>query len=168
MPDIWEEGDSLIVNFGSSNKKSQRTKERMSQSEYDNVDLASGYPRDMIWTTQDGKRIAIPNMTDSHLLNTIAWVRNNIQKPIMKYLADLILSNDHNKMVWMIFDMDPRMEEKYEQIINSNNEFIRKEKDKIDKMSEDEKCRMFCPQFKYMLREAYKRKILIEAEKNDG
>ncbi len=41
----------------------------------DEENEAMGYPSPMIWTTLDKRRIPIPEMEDSHLLNVIAYLR---------------------------------------------------------------------------------------------
>lgn len=33
--------------------------------------------REGIWTTRDGRRIAVEDMTDSHIRNTIAYLKRN-------------------------------------------------------------------------------------------
>ena len=62
----------VTVDFSGTARFGRATKNHSGLTEYDDVDLASGYPAHLVWTTKDGRRIAIPNMSNDHLLNTLA------------------------------------------------------------------------------------------------
>lgn len=159
MPDSWkDEKGELIVDLGSQNRSSRGFKDRKGYTEYGDVDLASGYPKNMIWTTKDGRRIAIPNMSDSHLLNTIAFIRRR-GEIYKKQVAVQMLTRSvfHIQM----FDENMFGSEELEEWYNE----LSQEAQKVWDMPNDAFLRKYMPIFVKLLSEAYKRKILIEVDK---
>lgn len=47
------------------------------ESEYYGIELEAWMVTDPIWTTKDGQRLHVSEMTDSHLLNTIRFIGRN-------------------------------------------------------------------------------------------
>lgn len=164
MSESYNDKGHLVVDF-SRPKHSKKDKERVRYTEYDNIDLASGYPKDQIWVTKDGRRIAIPNMSDSHLLNTIALLRRHEERAKMRQLCDQLLGIQKHRFVWDMFELAEHEEEVFAQAIADRHKVLLDLKEELFNMPEDAYLREHVPQFKYMLREAYKRKLLIEVDK---
>lgn len=158
MTQIREDPDGTIrVDLSGQKRAESVLKDRAKQTEYSNIDLASGYPRDQIWTTRDLRKIAIPNMSDQHLQNTIAFLhrrapeykRQIATKAVLRYTMQLQMFDwdwpeDVAEEKGHIFD------EQLKAFMNKpDNEFLRK----------------YCPQYKHMIQEAYKRKLVISIPK---
>lgn len=81
----------LIIDF-SNPLKNEKLRERVNTTTYNGMDLGSGYHPSMVWTTQDGKKIPIPHLTDQHLINIVNLFRRNV--PTIKALVvrELLLS----------------------------------------------------------------------------
>lgn len=157
-PTVEEDPDgSIRVDFsGQSRAKAAMDKVRNKVlTEYSNIDLASGFPRDQIWVTQDKRRIAVPNMSDSHLQNTIQWLR----KRAGQYKRQIaVRASLQYTMQLQMFDWDWP-----EDVAEDKANHYKEQLDNFMKQPDDDFLRDYCPQFKYMLQEAYKRKILIPA-----
>jgi hypothetical protein len=81
----------LVIDF-SNPLKSEKLRKRIDTTVFNGMDLGSGYHPSMVWTTQDGKKIPIPHLTDQHLINIVNLFRRNV--PTIKALAvrELLLS----------------------------------------------------------------------------
>lgn len=159
MTDIYQDGKGgFIVNLG--DKKPQVIKDRAKLSQYSGVDLASGFPKEQIWTTKDGRKIAVPNMTDSHLLNTIDYLRRRAKKYKNQILAQFLLNGiAHLSM----FDHVP------DDVIEGASDEWAKEADKLSKKPIEEFVGKVWPIYNIMYREAYKRKLIVkQAIKHNG
>lgn len=152
--------DPLWVDFSGSSRAVKTFKGRAKYTEYDNVDLASGFPKEEIWTTKDGRRIAVPNMSDDHLLNTIAFLRRNVENYRKALIAQITRRMSAISLVRWIFE--PELSYAKENI-RFELESLSAEGKRIFHMAPEVLLGNFVPQYKYMLREAYKRKILIES-----
>lgn len=153
MPDSWtDEKGELIVDLGSSNRASRAMKDRKALTEYANVDLASGFPKDQIWTTRDGRRIAVPNMSDSHLINTIQFLRRRAAGYKRKVALQFIM---HASFLAMMFDHVP------DRVMDEITEDNAKKVDELSKLDDDEFLSRIFKIFKVLLQEAYKRKLLV-------
>lgn len=150
MTDIYKDAKGeFVVTLGNTPPKviSDRTK----LSEYSGVDLASGFPKDQVWTTKDGRRIAIPNLTNSHLLNIIDFIRKRVKQYRMqiavKYLAKVTAAS-------MLFDhlRDDELEEYSEDVM--------KEVKKLDKIPDEDFLHMVFPIYGKLYQEAYRRKLV--------
>lgn len=159
--------DGVLIDFTqdlSGNNNSQRNKrsrERAQDPYADGVDLSSGYPKHLIWTTKDNRRIPIPMMTDSHLLNTIAFLRRRVEVYRKMAIAQIALDITNNVVITRLFDLPDSHEEEFIQA----NERLRKRGHEIFNLSPEEVLHKFLPQYKHLYQEAYKRKILIEIDK---
>lgn len=159
--DRWDEGGDAFVDFSGDAKARKIFKTRSQLTEYADIDLASGFPAKQIWTTKDGRRIAIPNMSDQHLNNTIAFLRQNasiyrtnLVKQLASHLAELSL-------IGMLFENapfhgDPAFDDAYDHLKEKGHE--------IFTLSDEEILRKYVPQYPFLYQEAYKRKILLEVD----
>jgi galactose-1-phosphate uridylyltransferase len=66
--EVWEEPLGPVVDFSAHTRSGGLMKHHSTRTEHEGMDLASGFPSHLIWTTSDGRRIAIPNLTDAHLV----------------------------------------------------------------------------------------------------
>lgn len=157
MPDTWlDEDGNLFVDLGSDDRSHNSSKKRSSRTTINNVDLASGFPPDQIWTTKEGQRIPVPMMQDSHLLNVIAFLRRNVEHYKKQVaMGDLVQAT----AVGMMFENAPfHGDESFDEWYNSQIERAQK----IWDMPTDKFLRGYHPIWKYLIQEAYKRKLLIE------
>lgn len=155
MSDQWTDGEDPVVDFSGDNRAKKTFKDRSKLSEYGDIDLASGFPSALIWTTKDGRRIAIPNITDDHLLNILAYVRRHID--LYKGQIAVQMLSQVNFTVSM-FDFLP------EHQIDAAYKLLARKGKELYSMTEDEFFRKYMPIYSYMYQEAYKRKILIEVD----
>lgn len=159
--DRWDEGGDAFVDFSGDAKARKIFKTRSQLTEYADIDLASGFPAKQIWTTKDGRRIAIPNMSDSHLNNTIAFLRRNASKYRTNLVKQLAAHLAELSLVGMLFENAPfhgdeEFDAAYEQIKARGHA--------IFNMSDEEILRKYVPQYSFLYQEAYKRKILLEVD----
>lgn len=160
MPDSYnDEKGNLIIDFSSDDKGRKKNQERASYTEYSGMDLASGYPVDMIWVTKDGRRIAIPNMSDNHLLNTVAYLRRRSEE----YKKMLAVRNLIKPVALsMLFENAPSFgDEQFDEWYNEAVEDARKMWD----MPTEDFLSVYIPIYRKLKQEAYKRKILIEGHR---
>lgn len=163
MPDsfIDDEGN-LNVNFSSQNKAKAYANKRKDQTEYANMDLASGYPAHLIWTTKDKRRIAVPNLADDHLLNILAYIRRNIdlyKRVIIMQISKAII---HNLAVSSLFDIPEYEEEEFRRA----NEELKSKGHRIYNLSDEQFLVEFVPIYRHLYQEAYNRKIYFEVDSN--
>lgn len=156
MPDTYtDEKGNLIIDLGSSSRGHNTLAERARKAAFARVDLGSGYPIEMMWITKDGRRIAIPNMDDEHIQNTVRHLRKisetlKHRAAIGKLLASVLVSAD---MHIAPFPDDDDLDQWY----NAQTE----EAQRIWDMPTNDFLREFVPQYEHLLTEMYKRKLLI-------
>lgn len=152
MPDIYQDDKGEFV-VTLTDPKPKVVMDRSKLSEYGDVDLASGYKSNEIWTTKDGRRIAIPNLTDPHLLNIIDFIKKRVKQYRMqlavKFLTRATVAN-------MMFDHIPDWE------MDEYHEDVRKQLKKFEKMPDEEFLRTIFPIYGKLYQEAYRRKLLID------
>jgi len=160
-PSRGEEEDPFIVDFSLERKAQEKIRGRASQTEYDNVDLSSGYPKHMIWVTKDKRRIAIPNLEDSHLLNIIAYLRRREEDYKMMHIAQLVKGIVELNALAMMFDEIPYYEEKeIHRLVAQAKEQGRE----IYNLPKEAWLRKYNRCYPHLLKECYKRKLLIEVD----
>lgn len=153
MTDIYQDGKGqYIVNLGE--RKSKAVQDRQKLAEYGDIDLASGFKKDLIWTTKDGRKIAIPNLQDSHLLNIIDFLRKRAEGKKRAIALTFLL---RGTIQIQHFDLSDAAEE-------AAYEHLNVEMEKILRMSGDAFLRRIFPIFGKLLEEAYRRKLLISKE----
>lgn len=160
--DHWEEGGNIFVDFSGDARSRKQMKDQIQRTRYNNMDLASGYPEEQIWTTKDGQRIAIPNLADSHLLNILAYIRRRIpiyKQQIIAKIAQGIVGNLSLSQS-MLFENAEYSEE----VLNAYLEKMAEEGRNIFVMSDDEFLREFVPKYRLLYQEAYSRKIYFEVD----
>lgn len=153
--DQWSDNGDPVVDFSGDSRARRTFKDRAQMSEYGDMDLASGFPSSLIWTTKDGRRIAIPNMTDDHLLNTIAFIRRRAEQ-YKRQVAVQFLMRVTGTM--MMFDHLP------EDVIDSYSEKASVKLKELQDMDPEAFLRTIFPIYSLLYQEAYKRKILIEVD----
>lgn len=114
----------------------------------------------MIWTTADGRKIAIPNMTDSHLLNTIAYIRRRVPEYKQQLVDSLIHNYEINRHLMYLFDMHDGEDMRF----SMAQEEIAAEASRILRLSTDDFLREFAKRYFLMVQEAQKRKIYLEVD----
>jgi len=157
----WEPDDPFTVDFSGERHSKEKIRGRAQQTEYDNVDLASGYPRYLIWETGDGRRIAIPNMSDDHLLNTIAYLRRREEEYKQMHIAKIARGVINMAVDAMMFARPlarSRAELELELVA------AKKEGAEIYALPKEAWLRKYNRYYPYLLRECYKRKLLIEVD----
>lgn len=144
---IDDQGD-LHISFTGPKKTGKTIASKAQLDDYqDGIDLASGYPNRMIWTTADGRRIAVPNLSDSHLLSILQHIRSNIDR-YKKQVAAKFITNSL-AIIWRDQAEDILIEERARQIVSMDDEEFLSE---------------FAPIYSELYKEAYKRKIYLEVE----
>lgn len=159
MPRIFEENGEPIVDMSGEQRGHKQLQNRSKQTSYSNIDLSSGYPKNQIWTTKDGRRIPVPLMGDEHLLNTIAFLRRRVQQYKNKMAVQFIMNVT---ATIMMFDHIP------DRVIEDYSDETMREIDKLRSLADDDFLRRVFPIFSILLQEAYKRKILIEGNTSDA
>lgn len=152
--------DNFEVDLSSpfdSQKKSKKgrgdgARERSERTEYGNVDLATGFPSHLIWTAKDGRRIPIPQMEDSHLVNTINYLQRRVDQHRRALALSFIMkATAHSMMFDHILNSD-------EVAINSQ---VQKQLNTIENLPQHELADKIFPQYKHLYQEAYKRKLVV-------
>ena len=162
MPDsYYDENGKFIVDLGAGERAARANAGRKRLSEYGDIDLASGFKAKEIWTTQDGRRIAIPNLTDDHLLNILAYLRRRVPDYKRFIIAQFAKHSAQIVSVTNLFDTDDRWNDQADKVLKHNL----KEGKKVFNMGEDEFLSKYVPKWGRLYQEAYKRKILIEVDK---
>lgn len=151
----------LVVDLGAGDRAARANKARKAKSEYGETDLASGFPASLIWITKDGRRIAIPNLVDSHLLNILAYLRRRIPDYKKMVIAQIAMHSVQITVVSHMFDTDDWWSEKADKVLKDNLA----EGKRVFNMPDDEFLSEFVPKWGKLYQEAYKRKILIEVDK---
>lgn len=154
MADVWHDGKDIIVSLSSQGKGYGQ------YTEYANVDLASGYPSNQIWTTKDGRRIAIPNLSDNHLLNIVAYLRRRSEDYRKFVIAQIAQGVMEATVITRLFDVPDYLEEEYD-------DFIEEQKAEAKiwfDMEPEQLLRKVVPIYSQLLQEAYRRKLLIEVD----
>jgi len=146
-----DEGN-ITVDFSSQNRAHQNIKHRSQLTEYGAIDLATGFPTSQIWVTRDGRRIAVPNMSDDHLINVIAFLRRRAPQLKRKYgvallLKQLTITTSH---LFASMSDDTQNDIRHEM----SGDFAI-----IQSLSNDDFLREHVPIFSHLLQEAYKRKL---------
>lgn len=154
MPDTWWDNGQLIVSL--KNQKDRRS----TYTEYADMDLASGYPAHLIWTTKDKRRIAIPNMSDQHLLNTVAYLRRRSEDYRKMVIAQLAKGVAEAMIVTRVFDVPDHLVDEYAYQIDK----LKGEAKEIFNMDPEALLRKVVPIYTHLLTEAYRRKLLIEVD----
>lgn len=155
---VWEDDDGGVrVDFSGTRQTTRNIGNRSGLTEYADIDLASGYHKDLIWTTKDGRRIAIPNMSDSHLLNTIAFLRRRV----MNFKRQIAIAAMHQ--LSMTINMFDDVQDDW--IDTAYDRFQRNAKELFDMHDEDFLVK-YLPIYQKLYQEAYKRKILIEVDRS--
>lgn len=156
MSDIYKDGDdNLIVDFSTENRgaKMMAQNERSKRTDYDGVDLATGYPSDLIWVTSDKRRIAIPNMSNDHILNVVMYLRSRAHRYKMQ-VACRALMNYSGQMMMFDYEFPP-------EVIEEQAEAFQKKVDALRKEPTDDFLRTIFPIYSKLFAEAYKRKLTI-------
>lgn len=149
---ILNENGKLVVDFSGQKRTQKALEGRSNLTEYANVDLASGYPANMIWTTKDGRRIALPNMSDSHLINTIFFIRRRTRQYRMQIATKILLNT---LTAATLFDFVPN------DVLDELSESSMMEIDKLKALPDEDFLRQAFPIYSKMLEEAYRRKLTI-------
>jgi len=161
---------NLIIDFtGSDSSSAEFAKASSTESiNQRQIDPATGYPKDMIWTTKDGRRIPIPHMQDSHLLNVIAFLRRRVEPVYKKMILREILKSIIRSTAYCMTPLNVFDNLDVEDNTTSYMEDIKAEATSIGKkvlaMDADTFLRTYSPQFPHLYQEAYKRKLLIEVD----
>lgn len=153
----------LIIDFGGDrdSEASEILKDLKNKVPSTNRDPGTGFPKELVWTTKDGRRIPIPYMEDSHIQNTIAFLRRRVADVYKRrYIAALAKGLMKSTFMRTLFDFGHADEMDYK--IYKLHESIKAEAARIFDMDDDEFLREFNPQFPYLLQEAYRRKLIIE------
>jgi hypothetical protein len=163
MTDVYfdNDGKDLIVDL-----RPQKVDDKTFRPEYpEGVDLASGYPDDQVWTTRDGRRFAVPNMSDKHLLNTIAFLRRREEEYKRTVIAQYAGRIVNMTVVGMMFENAPfHGDAEFDEACDRLREQGHEAAKKLFAMQTEEWLRENIPQYPYMLQEAYRRKILVEVD----
>lgn len=153
---VWEDPNGDIrADFSGQAKAAKNIGNKAGLTTYSDIDLASGYHKDLIWVTKDGRRIAIPNMSDNHLLNTIAFLRRRVDN-YKKQLAMSMLNN-----MSMAINMFDDIAEEW--IETAYARFKETAKEVFD-MPDEQFLVKYLPKYQKLYQEAYRRKILIEVD----
>jgi hypothetical protein len=153
--DRWDEDNQPFVDFSGDQRSRRVMGNRAGLTEYEGIDLASGFPKQLIWTTRDGRKIAIPNMSDQHLLNILAFLRRRVHH-YKKQIAVKMLMNC--TVASMMFD------EVREEAIDAMREDALATIRELSAMPDDEFLPKVFPIWKHLYAEAMKRGILVEVD----
>lgn len=150
----------LLIDFNdpSTEDKAEYSRQAKHQLATNDIDLGSGWPKELVWTTKDKRRIPIPQMADSHLLNTIAFLRRrvaDVYKP--KHIRALLRGAVRFSLHTHMFEFPANREKVVYEAITDEGK-------RIFQLSDDDYLREFLPQFQQMYQEAYKRKLLLEVD----
>lgn len=154
---VREDGGKIIVDFSGDKKTQHLIKDRSKLTEYANVDLASGYRSNLIWTTKDGRKIAIPNLSDSHLLNIISYLQARTKKYKMQIAAKMLMGALAQVMMFEHLPDD---------VLDGYSEESMKQIDKLKALPNEDFLKKVFPIYSKLKEEAYKRKLTVE-ECND-
>jgi len=159
MTEVYRDSQgNIVVDLSGAEKTAEMTKERKHRTTYGGIDLSSGFPAELIWITRDGRRIAIPNMTDSHLLNTLAFLRRNV----LRYKRQIIRARLTNlAAIHMMMDniWGTSSQDMQEELDKASNDSL-----KLMDMSDDEFLLKYVPKWNNLYKEAYERKLIIEVD----
>lgn len=154
---VREDAGKIIVDFSGSKRTQENIKDRSKLTEYANVDLSSGYRKEMIWITRDGRRIAIPNLSDSHLLNIISYLQDRVKKYKMKLAARMLIGAMAQVMM---FEHIP------DDVLEGYSEESMNKIDNLKKMPNEDFLKKVFPIYGKLKEEAYRRKLTV-TEAND-
>lgn len=164
---------NLIVDFSGSNESAAEFSKAARTANERQIDPATGYSKDMVWTTKDHRRIPIPHMQDSHLLNTIAFLRRRVEpvykKMLIAKIIQGIISNNTklNEFDWLFGGNDHWQnfgQSFFEDMVKDANASLKEQARQVYDMDADTFLRTYSPQFPNLYQEAYKRKLLIEVD----